>query len=217
MQESQTIAIKDQRLSLLPQRLVYWHERRTLILADPHFGKAAAFRRWGIAIPTGTSTHDLQRLYTAIAAAGAESVLILGDLMHAPGISSPDLKARIRRWRKEKPDIEWLLVRGNHDRSGDDMVAEFGFRQVADQLTLPPFTFVHKPEVRSGTYVLSGHLHPAVRMSGPGGQRERLPCFLVGREHAILPAFGSFTGHATLRPRTGHRVYAIADEQVIAV
>ena len=215
MRGSQTIVLKNQQLSLLPQRLVYWHERNMLILADPHFGKAAAFRRSGIAVPTGTSAHDLQRLYEAIAAAGAESVLILGDLMHAPGMSSPDLKARIRRGHKERLDIEWLLVRGNHDRSGDEMVADFGFRQIVDELTLPPFTFVHKTDVRSGTYVLSGHLHPAVQMSGPGGQRERLPCFVVGREHAILPAFGSFTGHAAHRPRAGERIYAIADEQVI--
>ncbi len=217
MHGSQTISIKDQQLSLLPQRMVFWHERNMLILADPHFGKAAAFRRSGIAIPTGTSAHDLQRLFEAIAAAGAASVLILGDLMHAPGVSSPDLRARIRRWRKERLDIEWLLVRGNHDRSGDEMVADFGFRQVVDELTLPPFTFVHKADVRSGTYVLSGHLHPAVQMSGPGGQRERLPCFFFGIEHAILPAFGSFTGHAALGPRAGDRIYAIADEQVIAL
>ncbi len=215
MRGSQTIALFGQQVSLLPQRLVFWHEHHMLILADPHFGKAAAFRRSGIAIPAGTSAHDLQRLHEAIDATGAASVLILGDLMHAPGLSRPDLKARIRRWRNERSDIEWLLVRGNHDRSGDAMVADFGFRQVVDELTLPPFTFVHQADLRSDSYVLSGHLHPAVHVSGPGGQRERLPCFVVGREHAILPAFGSFTGHATRRPRTGERIYAIADEQVV--
>jgi DNA ligase-associated metallophosphoesterase len=212
---SQTITLKDQQLSLLPQRLVFWHERNMLILADPHFGKAAAFRRSGIAIPTGTSVHDLQQLYEGIAAVGAKSVLVLGDLMHAPGISSPDLKADVRRRRKEKLDIEWLLVRGNHDHSGDEMAAAFGFRQVVDQLILPPFTFVHRPEVRSGTYVLSGHLHPAVQLAGKGGQRERLPCFFIGRKHAMLPSFGSFTGNAIVRPGAGDRIYAIADEQVI--
>jgi DNA ligase-associated metallophosphoesterase len=217
MQGSQTIALKDQQLSLLPQRLVYWHEQNMLILADLHLGKAAAFRRAGIAIPTGTSSHDLQRLHKAITAVQADSVLILGDLMHAPGISSPDLKARIRRWRKQRLDIQWLLVKGNHDRSGDEMATAFGFRKVVDRLNLPPFTFVHKPEVHSGTYMLSGHLHPAVHLSGPGGRRERLPCFFVGHEHAILPAFGSFTGHAAIRPRAGERIYAIADKQVIAL
>jgi metallophosphoesterase superfamily enzyme len=95
------------------------------------------------------------------------------------------------------------------------MIDVFGFQQVVEQLTLPPFTFIHRPESRSGTYVVSGHLHPAVQLAGPGGQRERLPCFYVGRGHAILPAFGSFTGHAAVRPRGNDRVYAIADERVI--
>ncbi|MGD8701586.1 MAG: ligase-associated DNA damage response endonuclease PdeM [Desulfosarcina sp.] len=215
MRGSQTIALKDQQVSLLPQRLVFWHDRNMLILADPHFGKAAAFRRSGLAIPTGTSAHDLQRLYQAIDAVGATRILILGDLMHAPGISSHGLTARIHRWRKKRLDIEWLLVRGNHDRCGDEMIDAFGFQKVVEQLVLGPFTFIHKPEMRSGTYVVSGHLHPAVQLAGPGGQRERLPCFYLGRGHAILPAFGSFTGHAAVRPRGEDRVYAIADERVI--
>jgi len=217
MRGSQTITLKDQRLSLLPQRLVFWHERNMLILADPHFGKAAAFRQSGIAIPTGTSAHDLQQLCESIAAVGAKRVLVLGDLMHASGVSGSHLKACIRRQRKMRMDIEWLLVRGNHDRSGDDMVAAFEFRMVVDRLTMPPFTFVHKPDVQSDTYILSGHVHPAVQLFGPGGLGERLPCFLIGREQAILPAFGSFTGQAAIRPRAGDRIYPIADEQVIVL
>jgi metallophosphoesterase superfamily enzyme len=122
---------------------VFWHERHTLIPADPHFGKAAAFRRSGIASPTGTSAHDLQRLYETIAAVGSTSVLILGDLMHTPGASSLNLKELIRRRKKDHSNIECLLVRNNHDRAGDEMVAVFGFRKVVDRLTLPPFTFVH--------------------------------------------------------------------------
>jgi hypothetical protein len=43
MQGSQTIALKDQQLSLLPQRLVYWHEQNMLILADPISEKRLLF------------------------------------------------------------------------------------------------------------------------------------------------------------------------------
>jgi DNA ligase-associated metallophosphoesterase len=215
MHGSQTITLKDQHLTLLPQRLLYWHERSMLLLADPHFGKAAAFRRAGIAIPAGTSTRDLRVLYETINAVGATSVLILGDLMHAHGVSSLNLKRQILRKQEDLSTIQWLLVRGNHDSAKDEIVSWFGFREVVDELTLPPFTFVHKPEVRSHAYVFSGHFHPAVQLAGPGGQRERLPCFIVGRKNAILPAYGSFTGNAAVRPRPDDRVYAIADEQVI--
>ena len=36
---------------------------------------------------------------------------------------------------------------------------------------------------------VSGHFHPCVRLAG-----ERRRCFLVGRNHLILPAFGAYTG-----------------------
>ena len=36
---------------LLPERCLYWGRRRTLILADPHFGKADAFRAAAVPVP----------------------------------------------------------------------------------------------------------------------------------------------------------------------
>ena len=45
-------------------------------------------------------------------------------------------------------------------------------------------------------YVLAGHLHPGVRLHGPGRQSVRLPCFAFGRNAALLPAFSEFTGTA---------------------
>ena len=48
-------------------------------------------------------------------------------------------------------------------------------------------------------------------------QHERLPCFLFGRDYAILPAFGDFTGFGYIEPGEGDRVYAIADSRVISI
>jgi metallophosphoesterase superfamily enzyme len=65
--------------------------------------------------------------------------------------------------------------------------------------------------------VLAGHIHPAISLSGPGGQHERLPCFLFGERIGLLPAFGGFTGGATVRPRRGDRVFALAGEEVVLI
>ncbi len=65
--------------------------------------------------------------------------------------------------------------------------------------------------------MLAGHLHPAVSLSGPGRQRERLPCFLFGERVGILPAFGDFTGGAAVRPRPGDRVFAVAEDEVVPI
>jgi metallophosphoesterase superfamily enzyme len=49
------------------------------------------------------------------------------------------------------------------------------------------------------------------------GHRERLACFWFGRDAAVLPAFGEFTGCAEIDPNPGDRVWVIAGSEVIAV
>jgi DNA ligase-associated metallophosphoesterase len=214
---TQTIVIENQPLVLLPQRMVFWPAQRMLILADPHFGKAALFRRRGIAIPAGTTAADLQRLKAAITATGTTRVLILGDLVHAREATDELTIARISRWQRHRKRLKWSLVRGNHDWKASRVPATLGFEAVHERLTVSPFTFAHQPDPCAGTYVVGGHLHPAVQLAGPGRQHQRLPCFIVGHKRAILPAFGSFTGNATVYPKVGEQIFAIAEEQVIAI
>ena len=45
----------------------------------------------------------------------------------------------------------------------------------------------------------------------------RLPCFHFGEQVAVLPAFGAFTGMHPIEPGDGDRVYAIADDRVVAL
>lgn len=186
-----------------------------LIIADPHFGKADAFRRNGIAIPEGTTADDLNRLDRALAVSGAQTLLILGDLMHAATGSGDRLGGQLRRWRRAWGDLEIVLVNGNHDRRAGPPPAELGLQRACDRLTHGPFLFVHHPRQAAPSYVFCGHLHPAVRLTGSARQREWLPCFFVGREYAILPAFGGFTGFSTVRPARRDRVFVIADNRVV--
>jgi metallophosphoesterase superfamily enzyme len=57
-------------------------------------------------------------------------------------------------------------------------------------------------------------VHPAVRLHGRGGDTARLPCFVVGREETVLPAFGDFTGAWSVPRGTAARLYPIAGERV---
>jgi uncharacterized protein len=66
-------------------------------------------------------------------------------------------------------------------------------------------------------YVLAGHLHPALELMGRGRQRLKLPCFWFGAACGVLPAFGLFIGGALIRPAPHDKVYAVTDEQVIAI
>ena len=79
------------------------------------------------------------------------------------------------------------------------------------------FVLRHQPAPAEQGYTLAGHLHPGIVLAGPGLFRERLPCFVVGENVAVLPAFGSFTGLGMITPEPGERVFVVAEGEVVPV
>jgi uncharacterized protein len=211
------VTVAGESLVLLPERAIAWPARDALLIADPHWGKAATFRAHGLPVPGGTTAADLARLDQAIESTAARRLIVLGDFWHARRGRTAAIDAALQAWRARHTPLDVLLVRGNHDRHAGDPAAALGFEVVDAPFLLPPFTLSHHPVSASGTYTLAGHLHPAVRLRGPGRSRERLPCFVVGQDLAILPAFGAFTGAADVEPGPDVAVYAVAGDEVIPV
>ena len=143
--------------------------------------------------------------------------MFLGDLLHAREGRSPETLRVVREWRASHASLDIVLVRGNHDRSAGDPPEALGIACVDAPMIEPPFAFLHHPKVIDGQYTLAGHVHPAVRLSGPGRQYARLPCFWVRNAGTVLPAFGDFTGVGVIEPAEDDRVFAIADGAVIEV
>ncbi len=211
------VDLQGESLLLLPERALLWERTGTLVVADAHLGKAAAFRAAGLPLPGGTTTATLARLSAALDRTGAGRLLLLGDFFHARAGRAARTLAAIAGWRERHADLEVVLVRGNHDRGAGDPPSEWGFDCHDEPWIEPPFAFRHHPEEENSRYVLAGHIHPAVSLSGMGGQREKLPCFLFGERIGLLPAFGDFTGGATVRPRRGDRVFVVAGEEVVPI
>ncbi len=208
-------ACRGQRLLLLSERALFWRERKMLVVADPHFGKAQLFRERGIPVPRGTTAADLERLSWLMDCLRPDRVLFLGDLTHGP-IDNPDVYARrIAPWRQRYRDVKLHLVSGNHDRRSGSPPAPFGFDWVGTARHDAPFVFTHRPQPTDAGYNLSGHLHPAVAMTGRGGLKATLPCFCFSPRNALLPAFGGFTGNQVIRPRTEDRVFVIAEDTIV--
>ncbi len=202
-----------QELELHPLKAVYWQEERTLLLADLHLGKTRHFRKAGIATPKGVEDTNFDRLISLLLIYQPKRVLLLGDLFHSDynlaweGFS--DLLAQFA-------SIDFALVPGNHDILDKEHYGSAGLRLEAAKFVDGPFLFTHEPEAgASGLYNIAGHIHPGVRLEGPARQSMRLPCFYFGQDNGILPAFGAFTGLATIQPRLGDRVYGIAHDEVI--
>lgn len=211
------IDLQGESVVLLPERAIFWEREETLIVADVHLGKAAAFRAAALPLPGGTTTEALTRLGAALGRTGARRLFFLGDLLHARAGRAARTLATVAAWREDHPGLEILLVRGNHDRGAGDPPDDWRIRCVDEPWYEGPFAFRHHPEDDPEGYVLAGHIHPAVHLLGAGRQSETLPAFLFGKSCGLLPAFGGFTGGARVRPRRGDRVYVLADEEVIEI
>ena len=197
-------------VELCADRALYWTRTRTLFVADVHLGKAAAFRAGGVPVPRGTTATDLARLTALVVATGATKLVVLGDFLHAKAGVVPALDTAFNAWRREHASLTVVLVRGNHDAHAGDPPDGWGVDVVAEPCALPPFLACHVPSSPRTGYALCGHVHPGVVVHGRADQSARLPCFVIGRRRAILPAFGRLTGLAIVHPAPDESIVAIA-------
>jgi DNA ligase-associated metallophosphoesterase len=202
---------------LLAQRAAFWTERRWLVIADAHFGKAATFRARGIPVPQGTTTENLVRLDALIDAIHPRRLVFLGDLFHAREAHAHATLDALHRWRERHRLLELVLVEGNHDQAAGPPPEGLRIQCEAEPWRVEKLAFCHQPQWVRGAAVLAGHLHPAVRLHGRGDDSVRLPCFWLREGLTILPAFGSFTGSACIARNPGERVVAIAEDRLYEV
>ncbi|MEX0430125.1 ligase-associated DNA damage response endonuclease PdeM [Spiribacter insolitus] len=212
----QTVDIGGHALQLLPERAVFWPALSALLLADLHLGKAAAFRRAGLAIPEGDTASSLQRLDALIAAWQPREVILLGDILHVRLGSDPALYRQIVDWRARHGGIAMTAIIGNHDRGLRQLEPEMDCYEEGIERNGLVLRH-HPPERATGQPWVAGHWHPVVRLNA-GGDSLRLPAFI--REPAnglILPAFGGMTGGAPVSAGRGRYRYVTSGEAVLAV
>ena len=207
------VELAGEQLWLLASKAIYWPARKMLIIADIHFGKAAAFRALGVPVPRGTTTQNLLALDTLLARYACEEIVFLGDFLHARAAHAAATVAAMLAWRARHRDVRLTVVRGNHDAHAGDPAAALCIRMVDEPHSVGKLSFCHHPDTAAPGYVLAGHVHPVYHLRADGDGL-RLPCFLLGPSHAILPAFGAFTGGHALRPAAGERVYVTADAAI---
>ena len=200
----------------LERRGAYWPERRWLVVADVHFGKAVTFRARGVPVPSGTTRDNLQRIDDLIDSLDVRALIVLGDFVHARESLGGTLKS-LHSWRERRADLDVVLVEGNHDRSAGGLPASLNIECVAEPWQIDGYAFCHQPCFIDGVSVLAGHLHPAIRLSGRADDAVRLPCYWLRSGLTVLPAFGAFTGGARIEREPGDRVIALADDQLFEI
>lgn len=210
-----SVTVAGELLELCPERAVYWPRQRMLLVADPHFGKAATFRALGVNVPRGTTGEGLVRLDRLLHLHRVETLVFLGDFLHAREGRNHATFLALEEWRASHENVAMQIVRGNHDRRAGDPPPSVGIECMDAPHVAMPFTLAHHPVVIPGAYVLAGHLHPCTTLVGVGRQRERLPCFWFSTAVGVLPAFGDFTGCAEVPAAGDDTVWVVADDSVM--
>jgi DNA ligase-associated metallophosphoesterase len=204
-------------VELLPERAVWWPAAATLLVADLHWGKSEAFWAAGAPVPGGVLEADLARLSAAIAAPGAQRLIVLGDILHADDGLTPGMIERVCDWRSGPArGLEVWVVPGNHDRALDRVAGPWGLTVRRGEVREGPFAFRHEPAEEDGCFTWAGHLHPMGVLRGRT-DAVRLPCFWMSARGGVLPAFSAFTRGLTIAPAENERLYAVAGERVVAV
>ena len=203
---------------LLAQRAAFWVERRWLVIADAHFGKAAAFRARGVPVPQGTTTENLSRLDALIACCGAAA-----PSSFSATCSTRASPMRRRRSRRSTP--------GASDTIGSTSSWSRAITIFPRAFRPPGCGFIAKPSpgasarwrsviTRSGCRTRQRWpgicILPSACTAAPT-TRVRLPCFWLRDRLTVLPAFGSFTGGACIAREPGERVVALTDDRLFEI
>jgi len=157
----------------------------------------------------------MQRLTALVQYFKAEQLIIVGDLFHSHANKEMEL---FLRWRNDFITLNIQLIIGNHDILPADWYQQANISCITDQLQMGPFIFTHDKaasNVTGDVFVFSGHMHPAVIIDGNARQSLKFPCFHFTKHHAVLPAFGRFTGTHNIRRTKGDAVFAIAQNSIL--
>lgn len=181
-------------------RAVYWPARQRLLVADLHLGKGDVFRSAGIAVPTGGTSLDIDRLDALLRFTRAKQLWILGDFLH--GARSLAAETTWKKLLASHPLLAVSVVGGNHDRALDPAALRVAL--MPEDVCDGPFRFRHYPRPArdaGSLHVLCGHLHPVVRLPELPG---RFPAFALNPGQTVLPAFSRFTGGLLIHDPARH-------------
>jgi len=210
------IQIKNNTFHLLFQKAIFWEEQKTLLLSDLHIGKISHFRKEGIPVPLKGLQENFKTLDAIMESRLIEKVVFIGDLFHST------LNAEWREfcnWREKYKEVDMHIVMGNHDLFPPHIYTEICMQVHEKEIVIGPFTLAHHPrkEFQPDEYVISGHVHPVIRLNGIANQRLRFPCFYFGEQQALLPSFGYFTGGFQIKPEENDRVVAVVNQTLIEI
>jgi DNA ligase-associated metallophosphoesterase len=168
---------------------LYWEDEDTLLVADLHLEKGAAFAALGMLLPPYDTRTTLERLSKAIRAVDPSRVVALGDSFHRAESAKQLAADDLGFLRKLQQGREWYWICGNHD---PHLPASIG-GTVCATLSICGLVLRHEPSPAAAAREIAGHLHPVARIARRGTVIRRR-CFATDGNRLVMPAFGSYAG-----------------------
>jgi len=167
---------------------LYWESEDTLLVADLHLEKGAAFAARGMMLPPYDTRSTLQRLAACLDHFSPRRVVALGDSFHRSELAgrlSADDREELAALQQGR---DWYWILGNHDPDLPESICGF----VCRSLMIGGITLCHQPSL-SRAPEIAGHLHPVARIARRG-EGIRRKCFATDGHRLVMPAFGAYAG-----------------------
>jgi DNA ligase-associated metallophosphoesterase len=172
---------------------IYLPEERTLLVADLHLEKGAAFARRGLMLPPYDSAATLLALHAAIRRHAPRRIVALGDSFHrkdSAALLDGETRAALLALMAGH---EWIWVSGNHDPDAPAGLPG----QTLPEMTLGGVALRHEPSIGGHGPEIAGHLHPAAKIRLRGRSLRRR-CFALSADRCVMPAMGAYAGGLNL-------------------
>jgi metallophosphoesterase superfamily enzyme len=171
-------------------------EIRTVLLADVHLGFGWALRRRGQLGPV-TDGGVSRKLAATVAELAPETIVFLGDLVHAPRPTPPE-RNLVEAALRVLP-ARLIVVLGNHDRGLVRDYPELPV-EVRDAWSHAGTVAVHgDKQLPQAEHVVAGHVHPAIGVVDHAGATCKVPAFVAGAAITLVPAFSPFAAGFDVR------------------
>jgi len=169
---------------------LWLEERECIVIADLHLGFEGTLFEEGFAMPRFQKNEMLKRLRKIIRKYSPKKIIINGDLKHEFSKNLP------QEWNEVTDVLDYLegeveiqLTRGNHDNYLKTILSK---RELAlpKKVKWKGITFAHgHEELTWKDLLVIGHEHPSAKLCDEIGASIKVPCFLVGKNIIVLPAF----------------------------
>ena len=181
---------------LTPHRLAIHEPTATAVIADVHLGYREARQQAGDAVPLLGMRTQLEALRKAREQYSFQHLFVAGDLFERSVQSDLLVQwlAALADWQ-----IEFAgLVPGNHDRDWESFTERIAI--FPDGVSLGGWRVVHGDQPSEHAALVLGHWHPVIEHAG-----RRSPCYLVGPNRLVLPAFSGDAGGLAVHCQQGWR------------